>query len=959
MRPFLLRVAEAYFGHFGDQVSRFTFVFPNRRAGVFFQKYLSELIDKPIFSPDVHTITDFFASLSDFRMSERLDNLFRLYRIYQKHSKRTESFDNFVFWGELLLNDFDEIDKHLVDAKQLFTNILDLKEVDLIFDSLTDEQKKAIKQFWSNFIPLTEGKQKEEYIATWRILLPIYNDFCSELFAENMATQGMLWRWVAEQLKNGHIDSIDNKEFVFVGFNALTACELQLFKELKKRGIADFYFDYELEQLQESNNIAARFFKENTSEFPSKFKIDPDIIPLNDKYIERISAPSAVGQTKQVYRILENLASAGHLSENGLNTAIVLTDENLLLPMMHSFPPDIQDINITMGFPLKTTPAFALFEHLFSLHKRARKDKNGQIIFYHKDVLNILNHRYITDKLKEQTFNLKNKIIKENKIYAESSLFAENQLLATVFSEQTDENRFIDYLLKIISEIRQQWSGNENENIDNQLDSDFLYQYYLIFNRTGDIIKTYSGNITLSLQTLMQLLRRVTQGLTVPFEGEPLAGLQAMGTLETRLLDFENVIITDCNEGTFPKGEQNNSFIPQSLRHTFGLPISSMHDSIGTYHFYRLISRAKRVFLLFDSRSEGLRTGEESRFLLQLKYQYNLKMVEKNLSYNIAFDEKKLLEMHKTPEILQKLQKFIAPNAEKSLSPSSINTYIDCPYKFYLANIENIKEEDKLDELIDSSAFGRVFHKAMEFIYKDFEGKTVEIHHFDKELLNSNNIVKVINMAFSSEIFRNTDCKEVELEGNNLLISKLLEKYVKQVLKIDKKHAPFLYVASEQRFKVCFPIKNGTLPVSLMGIIDRIDEKNGAVRILDYKTGSGENVFENVEQIFDAQCEKRPKYALQTLFYGILYGDRLNAKIVQPGIIFLREVFKDDFSTEIRQKTGSGTDGAVTDISQFKDDFAMQLTACLEEIFDPKVPFLQTSLSGNCEKCGFVDICEK
>jgi CRISPR/Cas system-associated exonuclease Cas4 (RecB family) len=463
----------------------------------------------------------------------------------------------------------------------------------------------------------------------------------------------------------------------------------------------------------------------------------------------------------------------------------------------------------------------------------------------------------------------------------------------------------------------------------------------------------------MSLETLMQLLRRLTQGLTVPFEGEPLAGLQVMGVLETRLLDFENVIITNFNEGAFPKRDAGNSFIPQSLRRAFALPVSDLHDAISSYHFYRLIARAKRVFLLFDSRTEGLQTGEESRFLLQLKYQYDVKIAEKNLSYNIVFDDKKSIEVPKTPEVLQKLMQFVTPNSEKSLSPSSINTYIDCPYKFYLSNIEELKEEDELAELIDSSAFGKVFHKAMELLYKRFEGQILEIQHFDKELLQSKNIVDVINRAFSSEIFKNKEEKEVELLGNNLLISKLLEKYIKQVLKIDRNYTPFRYVSSEHKFTVNFPIENGTRLVNLKGFIDRIDEKNGVVRILDYKTGAGENVFESVAQIFDGKSKKRPKYALQTFFYGILFDNNLKAKTVQTGIIFLREIFKSNFSTEIRQRIDRTTTIPVADVADYKTEFLAQLATCLDEIFNPEVPFVQTSLPKNCEYCSFREICEK
>lgn len=958
MKPFLFSIAEQYFKNFNGNISRFTFVFPNRRAGVFFQKYLCELTDIPLFSPEIQTITDLFISLSNLHQTDRLSNLFRLYRIYLKQSKRTETFDNFIFWGDMLLNDFDEIDKNLIDAKQLFTNILDLKEIDTVFDTLTDEQKKIIRQFWSNFVPLSEGKQKEEFITTWRILLPIYNEFRSELFGEKMATEGMLWRQVAEDLKNNKIN-INENQYVFVGFNSLTACELQLFKELKKREQADFYFDYQSPQLQDENNLASFFYKESAILFPSKFEIETNVIPLADKYIELIAVPSEVGQAKQVFRILETLTKEENFTGDTLNTAVVLPDENLLLPVLHSFPAQIQQINITMGFPLKATPAFALFENIFSLHKHARKNRDNSILFYYKDVLNILNHRYIGDNRKDLISILKNKIIDENKIYIQKEYLSQNELFSLIFSDLDNEKDFLDYLLKIILIIIEQWKDDANVSVEYQLDSDFLYQYYLIINRLLEILKTNADEIKISLDTLMQLLRRLTGGLTVPFEGEPLAGLQVMGALETRLLDFENVIITNFSEGIFPQRQITNSFIAQSLRRAFGLPLSEHRDANSSYNFYRLISRAKRIFLLFDSHTEGLQTGEVSRFFLQLKYQYNAPIVEKNLSYNIVFDEIVPLSAEKTPEIMQKLRQFLIPNSQKALSPSAINTYLNCPYQFYLSYIEELKEVDEISELLDSSAFGRVFHKSMEILYKRFEGKTLETQYFDDELLNRENIEKAINRAFSQEIFKNNNENSVELEGNNLLISKLLEKYIRQILLIDKKRVPFQYIASEYRFFVRFPINNGTQLVNLKGFIDRIDEKDGVVRILDYKTGAGTNEFASIEQIFDQKDEKRPKYALQTFFYGTLFDKKSETQQIQTGIFFLRELFKDDFTTQMFQRIDKKSGIAVDDISEYKQEFLSCLAVCLEEIFNPDIPFEQTSLPKNCEFCSFKEICKK
>ncbi|MDR2840451.1 MAG: PD-(D/E)XK nuclease family protein, partial [Paludibacter sp.] len=592
MQTFLQRIAQKYFENYNSDIQRFTFVFPNRRAGVFFQKYLSELTDKPIFAPVIQTITDFFLSASPLMLADRLGNLFLLYQIFKRHSKNAESFDDFIFWGEVILSDFEEVDKFLVNPKQLFTNVADLKDLDNWLDALTDEQKEVIQRFWANFDPI-KSEKGEEFVAMWKILLPIYEDFRAELLAANSATEAMIQRDVVERLQKGEIAEMLDNQYVFVGFNALTACEKQAFLELKKRNRADFYFDYEADELQDADNPASLFFHENKQLFPSKFDIGNECIALNDKDLEYISVPSSVGQAKQIYEILQQLTATEKSQADSLKTAIVLPDENLLIPLLHSFPPEIQQINVTMGFPLKATPAFALFEHVFGLHKRARVAKDGKTSFYYKDVLNILNHRYISENPDCLLLEIKQKITAENLIYIDAKFFENNDFLAQIFQNQSDTKTFIAYLLNIITNIHKAWKTNENA--DFQLDSDFLYHYYLAFNRIAVILKKNTYNVDFQLDTLIQIIKQFTQGISIPFEGEPLAGLQVMGVLETRLLDFENVIVSSFSEGIFPKRNPPDSFIPQNLRKGFGLPTTDRQDAVSSYNFYRLIARAKRV----------------------------------------------------------------------------------------------------------------------------------------------------------------------------------------------------------------------------------------------------------------------------------------------------------------------------------------------------------------------------
>ena len=564
MNSFLHRIAQFFYSEYKDKISNFSFVFPNRRAGLFFQKYLSEIAQKPIFSPEILTINDCFAIASKLQPADRLSNLFKLYRIFKVQSGSDETFDSFVFWGEMLLSDFEDVDKYRVDAKQLFTNITELKQIDELFNVFSDKQVEAIRQFWNNFIPVTEGKSQEDFVSTWKILLPIYNQFQAELLTENTATEGMICRSVVDYLEaNQDIPEFTGKQFVFVGFNALNPSEKKLMKELQKRGQADFYWDYEASELRDYENPASRFYAENQHIFHSKFTIEPVIESLNEKEIELVAIPSAVGQTKHVYSILNELYPLdGKINHsNWINTAVVLPDESLLVPLLHSIPKQIGKVNVTMGFPLKSTPITGLIEHIFELQKRLRI--SGQrISFYHQTVSNILNHQYISTLCKKEANRLTHKITSNNLIYIDANELTINELLATIFIPQLNTQTFLPYLLKILRCLQNAWQQASDETHNYQLECDVIYQYYVTLNRMNDILNAKPIDVDLSLDTLIRLCRQLTIGITIPFVGEPLDGLQIMGVLETRGLDFENLIITSFNEGVFPKKSNSNSFIP-------------------------------------------------------------------------------------------------------------------------------------------------------------------------------------------------------------------------------------------------------------------------------------------------------------------------------------------------------------------------------------------------------------
>lgn len=962
MKPFLYRVAEVFYQNHNSNINTFTFVFPNRRAGLFFQKYLSQLIDKPLFSPDIITINDCFVIASPLQKADRIEMLFRLYNIYRKLSKSNESFDTFAYWGEMLLADFNEVDRYLVDARQLFTNVTELREVGEMFDYMTENQINAIKQFWKDFqANLSDDNQNndqksnvKEFIEIWKVLYDIYTQFRSSLLDENSGTEGMISRQVAERCRrNEDIAEWEGKQFVFVGFNALNPCEKELMKYLKLRAQADFYWDYEASYLHDNDNPASNYFDENTKVFTSKYKIEPDIISLNDKNFTLISVPSSSGQATEIAKILNELNTPEDL--DWLTTAIVLPDENLLLPVLNNIPNFIEKVNVTMGYPLSITPLSGLIESLCDLQKRKRI-KDNTVEFYFRNVNAVLQHQYFKALCPGEASNILSKINNDKIIYVDKQTFSENELLSFVFKDVASAADFPQYILNVLEIMYNKWLKIDAETDTTLPVSGFINLYFTTITRLNDVMNSNRSIGSISFDTVMRIIRQMIAGVSVPFTGEPLQGLQIMGVLETRGLDFENVIITSFNEGVFPATGYTQSFIPHSLRKSFGMPVYEQKDAITSYNFYRLLQRAKNIYMMYDSRSEGVNSGEVSRFLYQLQYHYKVNIELRNIHFDIRFNQPERIEIKKTDSIQEKLNGYLNGNAsDYALSASSINNYINCPLQFYLANIEKLKEPEETKDIPGYNEFGTVFHAVMEYIYEPFKGQIVTEDTLETLISDRNILKRTVNKAIAIDYLKKSDPENYIPEGNMLLISEVLLKYLVNVLKNDIKHAPFRYIDSEKKFFIQAKINKGT--VNIKGFIDRVDEKDGTIRILDYKTGDEKREFKNLADVFSHDNSKRNSYVLQTMLYGMYYAELEPDKIIEPGLYFIRNVTQDDFSTHLIHKPEKNNSIPVTDFNQWKEEFNNYLTACLEEIFDPEIPFFQTAEIENCKYCSFKSIC--
>ena len=975
MTPFLQQIASLFYQRYGKNINRLAFVFPNQRSGLFFRKFLSQQSRNPLFSPTILTINELFLRLSDKQPADRIWMLFTLYRIYMRHSHSDEGFDDFIFWGDMLLNDFDDIDKYLVDANSLFTNIADLQQIDKDLSYLQPEQVEAIHLFWSSFQPKRAGESRQSFLDFWKHLFAIYTEFRQELTIEGRGYEGMIYREVVENLKQGKLETPPYEKIVFVGLNVISSTERELMKYLQRQGIADFYWDCGSPILMDPDNKASFFIRDHLQRFPSAYPL-PEEEP-NYPEIELIGIPSRIGQAKHVHSILkEMIIGRTELdSEEALQTAIVLPDEQLLIPVLYAIPEEFRRINVTLGYALSGTPVASLMESIMNLQKKMRSI-DGHLLFSHREVLGILNHPYVLSVKPEWITVLHKEITEQNKIYIPSSDLNGLPLLELIFQPVTDTNEIAGYLIRILQELNRIITGqNDSHNPNNvqdpvrvdesendtltmgELEQEFVYHYFTMVNRLKEMIHTCV--IQLSVETFFRLLKRLTDTITIPFQGRPLSGIQIMGVLETRVLDFDRLIILSMNEGIFPAKKIADSLIPYNLRRGFGLPTFEHQDSIWAYHFYRLITRAKKVSLLYDTRTEGLQTGEVSRFVHQLRYHFGVPIVDKPVVFNISSSHPLALQVEKTAEVMSKMNVY-RTGYDKSLSASSINTYLTCPLRFYFSSIEGLKE-DEISESVENKEFGTIFHHVVEWIYKPFCDSIVSA---DLLKLNTKEptLTEAIHRAFSKLFFHSKEVRS--LRGQHYLTGEMIRKYVMKLIDNDLKKTPFKYIQSEKTIQHPIRLTNGT-EIQLKGIIDRLDEVGGTIRVVDYKTGVKKKLeMKTMESLFDRMDEKRQPAIMQVFLYAWMYGKHLQTQsleaplkgktFLQPILYYVRDFFVNDFDPVIyfgKEKE------PVIDFNVYQDEFENYMRACLDQMFDPAIPFTQAINTQQCPYCPFTGVC--
>lgn len=933
------QVARHYFK--GQDIKDTCFVFPNRRSMVFFRKYLADLVRDfgnctPLPVPPMFTINDFFCSLYGGKVSDRLRLLTTLYSIYAAHYGKAEPLDQFIFWGDIMLADFEDVDKYLVDAAALFRNVSEYKDIKDDYSYLTDNQKDAIKSFLGHFQDGGGDSEsvKNRFLGIWNILLPVYEEFNRTLRENGMAYEGMVYRGLADRLKGGEpardvLEKAfpDVRKYVFVGLNALNECERLLLSKMRDAGLAEYVWDYVSRQIQDKANKSSFFMKRNVADYPQAFTITAGGVPE----ITVVSVPSGVSQTKLAPQILAQTGG------DPVETAFVLPDESLLLPLLNSIPPEYESINVTMGYPMKNSAVYFLVDAIGRMQMKLRKRDDGWY-FYHREVSEIFSSSIFGAMLTEEEKAVVEKVKRAAKYYIPLKDLACGKTLEAVFRPvvQDAAPEYNPALCRYLADFTGEIGRTLASRGEMPLELDFAKRLHTVLNVLADT------PLQVLPQTWLKVMESAAEGISVPLKGEPLKGLQVMGPLETRALDFNNVVILSANEGMFPRRSVSSSFIPPELRKGFGLPTYEFQDAVWAYYFYRLLQRASKVWLVYDSRTEGLNSGEESRYIKQLQYHFGIK-VRRVVAGATLQPVKPDGDIEKTPDDVEIIR-------GSKLSASSLNSYLKCQAQFYYKTVKKLDTPDEVAESLDSGMIGNVFHHTMQALYS---GKSIVTADDIKAIRADEKRLKALVRANILE-----EMHSVEVTGRNLVTEQIILDYVERTLEYDEK---LLRDSKSPGFRILGlekPRETDFEGFHIIGYIDRMDSYlPGKVRIVDYKTGKVEdddilitdaNAQKVADKLFGPSNTGRPKIALQLFVYGLLAeaDPKLKGQTIVNSIYSTGRLF----TSPLQDMEQSGV---------FYNIVKDRLKDLLAEITDTSVPFRRTQDPNTCKWCDFKAICGK
>lgn len=959
MESFLKLVAADLYKHTEGNLAHTAVVFPNKRAGLFFNEYLAQESDSPIWSPAYVSISELFRSLSPWEVGDPVKLVCELYKIFRRETQSTETLDDFYFWGEMLISDFDDADKNKVDTDKLFSNLQDLRNIMDDYTFIDDEQEEAIRQFFQNFSIERRTALKERFISLWDVLGNIYKGFRESLASQNIAYEGMMYRHVIEHLD---VDKLPYEKYVFVGFNVLSKVEHTLFTQLKDAGKAVFYWDYDEFYMKENRQAvtheAGEFIRRNLRDFPS---------PLSGELFKNLSKP------KEVHYIASSTENAqarylpqwirNNLTTPEKETAVVLCNEALLQPVLHSLPAEVKHVNITMGFPLSQTPVYSFLIALLELHTHGFNFKSGRYTF--QSVVTLLKHPY-TRQLTGQAELLEKELTRNNRFYPLPGELGKDEFLTRLFTPLSGNLnlciRLSETLQQVAGIYQANTSGTEDTDAFNQLYRESLFKAYTTINRFRTLIE--EDELTVQSETFRRLLVKVLSATNIPFHGEPAIGMQVMGVLETRNLDFRHLVLLSVNEGQLPKSGGDSSFIPYNLRKAFGMTTIEHKIAVYAYYFYRLLQRAERITLMYNTSSDGLNRGEWSRFMLQFLIEWPHPITRQFLEAGQSPQGTSPITVEKTPDVMRRMQSLfdVRTNPKAKFSPSALNYYLDCPLKFYYRYVAGLSAPDEVSAEIDSATFGSIFHYAAEHIYKDLttHGKVINKEALETLLRNEVKLQDYVDTAFKKLFFNVPQNEKPEYNGVQLINSAVIARYLKQLLQNDLRYAPFTFIASEMEVDEPIDIQTpkGVIKSRIGGIIDRMDSKDGTLRIVDYKTGGDADTPPHVESLFIPD-KKRSNYVFQTFLYAAIMCRKQPTMKIAPALLYIHRAATETYSLVIQMGEPRKPKEAVEDFSKYEKEYRERLQGLLEEIFNPEKSFTQTEIIEKCTYCDFKALCKR
>ena len=885
MKSFLEYVAEDLLNKYGTNLSRIAVVFPNKRASLFLNEHLAHLAGgKSLWSPAYITISELFRQQSALTVADPIKLVCDLHQSFCLHTGSDETLDKFYGWGQLLISDFDDIDKNMADADHVFANLRDIHELDDL-SYLTEEQRDLLRHFFSHFTEEHETELKQRFISLWSHFADIYHDFNERLGAQQLAYEGALYRQVAERLSTDEIaEKFPYDHYLFIGFNLLHQVEQQLFSALQKVGKAQFYWDFDDYYMHqhEAGHYIARYLRD----FPNALDSQRDDIYRHfqqTKDITYISAPTEHIQARYVSSWLRE----HERYRDGRRTAIVLCNEMLLPTVIHCLPPEVQKVNITTGYPLSQTPVASFIQRYFDMQLGGRTPRLLRAFQRHPYA------RYTTSEVP---------------------------------------------LLQMLRDIAREAS----DTICDPLFQESLFRAYTLDSRVQALID--SGDLCVSETTLQRLVSQLIQQTSIPFHGEPAEGIQVMGVLETRNLDFDHVLLLSCNEGNMPRGVNDSSFIPHSIRQAYELTTIDNKVSIYAYYFHRLLQRASDVTILWNNATEDGQRGEMSRFMLQLMVESGHSISQRTLQSGKSITRQMPVSIEKTPHIMQLLDEHFSAN---TLTPSAINRYMRCPLQFYYRYVAGLKEPDQPDDEqeLDNRIFGNIFHEAADIIYHQLPQR-ITPDLLEQLLKNKIAIERAVDQAFHQQL------PNAPVGGLHLINREVIIRYLRQLIDIDRQLAPFTILGLE--CDVERPLGN---KMKIGGRIDRLDQlADGRIRVLDYKTGSHQpRPLPDVEAIFDAtQLRNHSDYYLQTFVYADIVRRNNPQHPVSPALLFIQHAASEGYDPTLKFDREP-----ITDIQPFSDRFNELLEQKVDEIFSPSTPFIPTADRNICRTCPFAPFCMK